>query len=91
MWQLLRNNAIGAHFRRQHIIGSYIADFCCLKSHLIIELDGGYHSLPNQQVKDEERTAWLAMQGYKVIRFTNEEVLFDTDRVLQSIRNSLNE
>lgn len=91
MWQLLRQNGAGAHFRRQHIIGPYIADFCCLSANLIVELDGGYHQLPDQQVKDEDRTAWLNQQGYRILRFTNDEVLFDTDRVLHSIINIVND
>ena len=50
-WKFLRGDQLGVHFRRQHIIGDYIADFVCLPLRLIIELDGGYHQLPTQQIK----------------------------------------
>ncbi len=48
--QCIRGKALGVKFRRQHIIGSFIADFCCIEAQLIIEVDGGYHQLPEQQV-----------------------------------------
>jgi len=89
MWLLLSSNSLGVHFRRQHIIGDYIADFICIKSMLIIEIDGGYHFVNNQIVKDTERTQWLESQGYTVLRFTNEEVICDTDNVLSKIKTYL--
>jgi len=58
---------------------------------LIIELDGGYHSLPEQQISDEQRTADLQEMGYKVIRFTNEELFNGIDLVLTKIKIALNE
>jgi len=58
---------------------------------LIIELDGGYHSLPEQQISDEQRTADLQEMGYRVIRFTNEELFQGIDLVLTQIKNALNE
>lgn len=90
LWQMLRNNLQGSHFRRQHIIGCFIADFCCLKSWLVIEIDGGYHQLPEQLVQDEERTAWLETQGFEVLRFTNEEVIFQASHVLDIIKSKIN-
>ena len=54
LWFYLSNKQLGVRFRRQHIIGQYIADFACLEKMLIIELDGGYHSLPEQQISDEQ-------------------------------------
>lgn len=86
LWKYLRNNQLGVHFRRQHIIGNYIADFSCLTKRLIIELDGGYHQLPTQQVNDAERTAWLETKGFKVIRFSNEVILYDTERTINNIK-----
>ena len=71
LWQQLRGKALGQPFRRQHIIGPFIADFICVPRKLILEIDGGYHQLPDQQISDEERTQWLEAKGYKVIRFTN--------------------
>ena len=86
LWEFLKGNFWGAHFRRQHIIGSYIADFVCLSHKLIIEIDGGYHQLPGQQTSDQERTEWLKSKGYTVIRFTNEAIMADTEKVLTAIK-----
>ena len=86
LWSFLRDNSSGAHFRRQHIIGTYIADFACLSPRLVIELDGGYHQLPTQQTSDAERTEWLESKGFKVIRFTNEQVLGDTEGTINQIK-----
>ena len=86
LWRFLRNDQLGVHFRRQHIIGEYIADFACLPKRLIIEVDGGYHQLPTQQISDSKRTAWLEKKGFKVVRFTNEEILFNTDNTIKKIR-----
>ena len=91
LWFYLSNKQLGVRFRRQHIIGQYIADFACLDKMLIIELDGGYHSLPEQQISDEQRTADLQKWGYRVIRFTNEELFHGIDLVLTKIKNALNE
>src|SRR5690606_22668458 len=75
----------GYKFRRQHIIGAYITDFICLKSNLIVEVDGLIHQLPDNKQGDADRTAWLEKEGYRVIRFTNDEVLNDLVGVLNSI------
>ncbi|MCQ2340626.1 MAG: DUF559 domain-containing protein [Paludibacteraceae bacterium] len=79
----------GYKFRRQHVIGQYIADFVCLEKMLIIELDGKYHSLPDQMVDDVARTNYLNRLGYQVLRFTNEEILCDTDNALAKILDAL--
>ena len=89
LWQQLRGKALGQPFRRQHIIGPFIADFICVTRKLILEIDGGYHQLPDQQISDEERTQWLEAKGYKVIRFTNEEVIADIDSVINTIKTLL--
>ena len=90
LWQMLRGKKLeGYKFRRQHIIGSYIADFICLKAKLIIEVDGLIHQLPANKANDEERTKWLKEKGFEVIRFTNEEVIGDTENVLAKILNEL--
>lgn len=91
MWHFLRGDFYGFSFRRQHIIGMFIADFICLDKQLIIEIDGGYHSLPEQQISDEERTEWLEQRGYRILRFSNEEVFMDTNNVLTKIKNCLYE
>ena len=82
---------MGVNFRRQHIIGDYIADFVCLPQKLIIELDGGYHQLPSQQLSDEERTVWLNNKGFKVLRFSNEEVIGNIEGTLEAIKENINE
>lgn len=89
LWEYLRNDAFGVRFRRQHPIAGYIADFICLNHKLIIEVDGGYHSEPEQIVLDEERTAVLTDEGYNVLRFSNEEVIADIDNVIITIKNHL--
>lgn len=90
LWDYLKGNTIGVHFRRQHIIGQFIADFVCLSHKLIIEIDGKYHQLPEQQVTDEERTEWLESKGFTVIRFKNEQIIADTDRVINIIQANIN-
>ncbi|MGH7889626.1 MAG: DUF559 domain-containing protein [Thermodesulfobacteriota bacterium] len=71
----LRSRHLGGYkFRRQQILGSYIVDFVCLEKRLIIEVDdGGGHSV--QVDNDAERSSWLETQGYRVLRFWNNEVL----------------
>lgn len=89
LWEYLRAKQLGKTFKRQHIIGDYIADFVCLESGLIIELDGGYHQLPEQQINDELRTEWLEKHGFRVIRFKNEELFTNIDHCLEIIKASL--
>lgn len=92
LWQCLKGKNLGGYkFRRQHIIGSYIADFVCLKANLIIEVDGLIHQLPENKANDEERTNWLENEGFRVVRFSNDRVLADTDAVLDEILALLNE
>lgn len=86
LWEYLCNGKLGSNFRRQHIIGEFIADFVCLKSKLIIELDGGYHQTSQQQINDEERTLWLSKQGFTVLRFRNEEAICHTNNVINKIK-----
>ena len=89
LWEYLRAKQLGKTFKRQHIIGDYIADFVCLESGLIVELDGGYHQLPEQQINDELRTEWLEKHGFRVIRFKNEELVTNIDHCLEIIKASL--
>ena len=89
MWEMLRGKNLDAKFRRQHIIGDYIVDFVCLDIQLVIEIDGGYHDSPEQQELDRQRTHFLQSKGFSVLRFTNEEVLVNTDETLTIIRNAL--
>ncbi len=87
LWQHLRNNQTGYKIRRQHAIGSYIADFICLKKALIIEVDGDYHLGITEQ--DAIRTQVLNQLGFEVIRFTNEEVIADINQVVKKIKLKL--
>ncbi|MEY2830363.1 MAG: hypothetical protein RIQ33_2221, partial [Bacteroidota bacterium] len=90
LWQQLSGKNLEEYkFRRQHIIGTFITDFVCLKKRLIIEVDGLIHQLPDNKISDIERTEWLEAQGFKVIRFTNNEVLNDIENVLNIISSKL--
>ncbi len=90
LWNALSSkNLDGYKFRRQHIIGEFIADFICLKENLIIEVDGLIHQLPENKKSDAERTAWLENEGYRVIRFANDEVLGSLELVLDKIHTTL--
>lgn len=89
LWECLKGKALGVKFRRQHCIGDYIADFVCLSSLLVIEIDGEYHNSDEQKQEDEIRTHNLNKLGFRVIRFTNEEVINETDYVLEAIENSI--
>lgn len=90
LWNILKSKKLEEYkFRRQHIIGNYIADLVCLDRNLIIEIDGLQHQLPDNKVSDEERTLLLNMKGFKVIRFQNEEILNKTEQVLDTILSTL--
>ena len=90
LWKQLRGkNLEGYKFRRQHIIDEFIVDFVCLSKNLVIEIDGGYHNEPEVKQADEVRTEILNSLGFKVIRFTNEEVINDIENVLLTIKNEL--
>lgn len=90
LWELIKSKKLeGYKFRRQHIIGSYITDFVCLDKRLVIEIDGLIHQLSENKEADEVRTEWLNKIGFKVIRFTNGEVLKETDKVISSISTAL--
>ena len=90
-WSLVRNKALGQRCLRQHVIGDYIVDFYFRKSMLIVELDGGYHFTEEQQTNDAIRQEWLEHLGYRVLRFTNEQVLFDTDNMIMELKKMLYE
>jgi leucyl-tRNA synthetase len=87
LWQELRNSKLGYKIRRQHAIGVFIADFVCLDKRLVIEVDGGYHK--GNKEFDEARTEFLNDEGFKVIRFANEEVNTKLKSVLFEIKSAL--
>jgi very-short-patch-repair endonuclease len=87
LWSVVRNRQLdGYKFRRQHPIGAFVADFACIERRLILELDGGQHS---GSAYDVRRTAWLEGQGWLVIRFWNNDVLTETEGVLEAILQAL--
>ncbi len=88
LWFRLRNREFLNHkFRRQHPIGSYIVDFCCIEKQLVVELDGSQHL--TQKAKDAQRTNYLQSQGYRVLRFWDNEILNQINDVLEAIRLAL--
>jgi len=89
LWEELRKLNCGYHFRKQHAIGDYIADFACLKKKLVIEVDGGYHNEPLQQQNDQWRTEFMESKGYTVIRFNNEEISDNLQEVITRIKEQL--
>jgi very-short-patch-repair endonuclease len=88
IWGLLRNRSLHQFkFRRQHPIGAYIVDFVCLEKRLVIEVDGGQHA--EQSLYDSKRSADLEIAGYRVLRFWDNDVLTQTDSVMQVIYREL--
>jgi len=85
IWRHLRGKQVnGLKFRRQHPIGKYIVDFVCLEKLLILEIDGGQHSIEKE--KDSQRDNWLMAEGYRILRFWNNDVLGNLPGVLETIR-----
>ena len=89
LWEHLRHDALGVKMQRQHIIGDFIVDFLAPNEKVIIEVDGAYHAEPRQKEDDELRTRILEGKGYEVIRFSNEEVLYDTNMTIKKIKEAL--
>jgi len=86
LWSMLRSRQmLGLKFRRQHPLGVYFADFACIEVGLIIELDGGQHGEGPSIGYDEQRSKDLAELGFQVLRFWNNEVLNETDAVMEKI------
>lgn len=88
LWYYLRaHRFMGLKFKRQKPIGHYIVDFVCFQPRLIIEIDGGQHN--EQIVYDKRRDNYLCNEGFTVLRFWNNQVLTDTEAVLDVIRDSV--
>jgi very-short-patch-repair endonuclease len=85
LWMRLRRHQLGVQFRRQHPIGPYIVDFCCVERMMVVELDGGQHE--DQRARDEARTQWLAGRGFRLLRFSDREALMEAEAVLTEIQN----
>ena len=90
LWEKLRNRGLlRFKFRRQHQFGKYVVDFYCDKANLVIECDGGIHSRAQSWQHDQIREAYMSTLGLHTLRFTNEEVLNETERVLSEISDYL--
>jgi very-short-patch-repair endonuclease len=90
LWQLLRNRQLLTFkFRRQHQFGDYVADFYCHEAQLVIECDGSAHESNEQWYHDRNRDAYMFAQGLRVLRFTNDRILNDTENVLEEIAKCL--
>ncbi|MBI1391692.1 MAG: DUF559 domain-containing protein [Alphaproteobacteria bacterium] len=86
LWRALRNRQLGGfRFRRQHTVGPFIADFACVEARLIIELDGDQHGRDNGPARDASRDAFLGSEGWRVVRFWNDETFKNMDGVLETI------
>ncbi len=86
LWKRLRAIEMdGTHFRRQVPIGPYVADFACLAARLVIELDGSQHNAEEQKDKDARRTRWFEREGFRVIRFWNNDLSQNIDGVMETV------
>ncbi|SRR5260370_15972437 len=86
-WSALRDRRLrGYRFRRQHPIGEFIVDFACTRHSLVVEADGDQHA---ENEADRRRTAWLEAEGWRVLRFWNNDALANTDGVVETILREL--
>jgi very-short-patch-repair endonuclease len=84
-WHLRRLPIEHSHFRRQATIGPYFADFASHERRLVIEVDGGQHNQPENVIRDTNRSIYLQSQGYRILRFWNNDVLRNIDSVMEAI------
>ena len=90
LWSRLRGRQLSmAKFRCQHVIGKYIADFYCPERKLVVEIDGGQHA--EQAEADQRRTKFLLQRGHRVLRFWDNDVLVNTDAVMERIAEALSD
>ncbi|MDF0487790.1 endonuclease domain-containing protein [Sphingomonas sp. H39-1-10] len=88
LWSAIRNRKLAnAKFRKQTWLGEFLVDFYCAEAKLAVEVDGDSHA--HQQVYDERRTSWLEAEGFRVIRFSNNEVMTNLEGVADAIRAAL--
>ncbi len=90
LWHFLAHNPQGIRFKRQHPILFFIADFYCHQARLVIEIDGGYHRLPEQYQYDQSRDRELMELGLEVMRFTNRQALDETEQTYHAIMDEAN-
>jgi very-short-patch-repair endonuclease len=91
LWAALKNSRMGVSFRRQHLVGPYIVDFCAPSVKLIVEIDGDSHAGANAVQHDESRSAHLTTLGYQIRRYSNRDVEHNLDLVLQEILESVSQ
>jgi very-short-patch-repair endonuclease len=90
LWKRLRTiETEGTHFRRQVPIGPYIVDFACMAARLVIELDGSQHATDANRERDRQRTRWLESEGYRVIRFWNNDLTSNMEGILETVYAAL--
>jgi very-short-patch-repair endonuclease len=87
LWsKLCDNQVLNLHFRRQHPINRFIADFYCVKLKLVIEVDGSIHDLPENKAYDIIRSEILNSFGITVLRFSNEQIIYEVDDAIKKIK-----
>jgi very-short-patch-repair endonuclease len=92
LWRYVKAHRVDKlGFRRQVPMGFYIADFVCHSARLVVELDGESHDFESRQQSDERRDAWFETQGYRVLHFTNDDVLKNLSGVVEAIRIAASE
>ena len=89
LWEHIRAGQIGYRVLRQYVVGDYIVDFLLPEVNLIIEVDGAYHSERLQQEDDDIRERELVKMNYNIIRFSNDEVLYSIEAVIDDIFKEL--
>ena len=90
LWRVLRSRQLAGHkFRREQPLGGFIVDFVCFEKRLVVEVDGGQHQEQKQAADDVERSAWLERQGFRVLRFWDDEVLKQIEDVKDAIWRAL--
>ncbi|WP_371396298.1 endonuclease domain-containing protein [Fretibacter rubidus] len=90
LWAALRDfKPVGFHFRRQVPMGDYIVDFACHSAKVVIEVDGEHHALEPQKSKDVQRDHWLTEQGYRVVRYWNDDIMTNLDNLMDALLHTL--
>jgi very-short-patch-repair endonuclease len=90
LWRYLRRSPVlGTHFRRQVPIGRYVVDFACMAAHLVVEVDGSQHAEGPVAEADLVRTRWLESEGYRVIRFWNNDIAQNIDGVIEAVHKEV--
>ena len=89
LWDCVKGKKLGVRFRRQHPMGKYVLDFYCHQARLVVEIDGDYHHEKHQIAIDKKREEDLVNWGFKVIRFSDEQIKNDISIVLDQIKSFL--